>query len=266
MWKQRAVTLCGCLAALPLLIGCANGIGGPRQADAPAPAYPPLPAYAPAQAYAPTSTYASSSAASAALPNIGTAPVYALAPTAPAAIVVMLPDAGEMMTANPQLWAAQGLDVVTPTPAEINQLVTDQERAMAQLIAEARALADAPVWLVGPSTVIETAMGSLAPGGHVSGVVVTSTNSGVRTCSEEMTYTYSGSGAPKVSVSKSGNACPPRPPFGGGSNQTIAPPAPRAQPQAPRIIETSLPAGAGSPTAQQTAVDQIANLIKSPPG
>ena len=35
MWKQRAVTLCGCLAVLPLLMGCANGGGGSPQAYAP---------------------------------------------------------------------------------------------------------------------------------------------------------------------------------------------------------------------------------------
>ena len=36
MWKQRAVTLCGCLAVLPLLMGCANGVGGPTAGLRPA--------------------------------------------------------------------------------------------------------------------------------------------------------------------------------------------------------------------------------------
>jgi hypothetical protein len=74
-----------------------------------------------------------------------------------------------------------------------------------------------------------------------------------------MTYSYSGHGAPKVSVAKSGN-CPGGSPFGPGvgPNSTFAPP-PSARPKAPRVIEAAAPAGAGSPAA----VRQVAQLIKS---
>ena len=131
----------------------------------------------------------------------------------------MLPGPGDMLTADPRLWAAQGLDVVTPSPAEIYRIAADQQAAAARLIAEAQA--DAPIWLVGPNPAVEAAMAAMprSGAGQVSGVVVTSTTSGAGTCSERMTYSYSGSGAPpKVSVSRSGDGCPAGSPFGPGGN------------------------------------------------
>ncbi len=228
--------------------------------------------YAP-QAYAPPQPYVSQVYAppvtTPAPADLGGARVYAIGPGAPAAILVMLPGPGDVITANPQLWTAQGFDVVTPTPSEFYRFAAEQERAAAQLIAQAEALADAPIWVVGPNSAIETAMASLPAGasGQVSGVVVTSTSSGAGTCSERMIYSYSGNGAPQVSVSKSGNACPPGSPFGAGTNSTATPHLPLVQPHAPRLIEASAPAAAGSPAAQRAAVRQIADLIKSaPPG
>jgi hypothetical protein len=260
MWKQRAVTLCGALAMLPLVIGCSNGAGGPPQAYAPQ-GYPP-------QAYAPPQPYVSQASVPAPA-DVNDGRVYAIGPGAPAAILVMLPGPGDVITANPQLWTAQGFDVVTPTPSEFYRFAAEQERAAAQLIAQAETLADAPIWVVGPNPAIETAMASLPAGasGQVSGLVVTSTSSGAGTCSERMIYSYSGHGTPQVSVSKSGNACPPGSPFGAGTNSTATPHVPLVQPHAPRLIEASAPASAGSPAAQRAAVQQIADLIKSaPPG
>lgn len=242
MGKQRAATLCGCLAtALPLLIGCANGGGGSPQAYAAPPPVAAPPAYADG-------------------PQI-----YAVGPPAPAAILVMLPGPGDMLTADPGLWTAQGFDVVTPAPSEINRIAADQQAAMARLVARAQAVANAPVWLIGPNPSIEAAMASLPAGGpgRVSGVVVTSMSSGAATCSEQMTYSYPGNGAaPKVSVSRSGNACPPGPSFGAGPNPTLAPPPAAAPPNAPRLIEAAAPAGSPAPAAR---VRQIADLIKSAP-
>jgi hypothetical protein len=236
MWKQRSVALYACLAALPLLMGCANGAGGqPQQAYfAPEPA-----ASVPADA--------------------GGIRTYATAPGAPAAILVILPGSGGMLPDNPQLWTGQGLDVVAPPASDIYQIAAGQEAAAARLIAEAQTLANAPIWLVGPNPAIEAAMASLPGGsGQVSGVVVTATNSGVGTCSERMVYSYSGHGAPKVSVTKSGNACPAGTPFGGGGNSTAAPPEPAARPKAPRVIEAAAPNDLNSPAA----VQQVAELIK----
>ncbi len=199
----------------------------------------------------------------------------------------MLPGPGEMVTSSPQLWADQGFDVVTPTPAEFYRYTADREAAAARLIAQAQALADAPVWLVGPNPAMEAAMASMPScgPGQVSGVVVTSTSTGAGTCREQMVYSYSGNGAaPRVSVSKSGNACPAGSPFGSssigpGTNSIRSSPAPAARPNAPRLIETSAPAAqpraarvieaavpaqSGSP-AQRAAVQQIADLIKSTP-
>jgi hypothetical protein len=256
MSTQRAVSLCGCLAALPLLIGCAAG-GGPSQ-EAYAPVYgspPGPPGYLPSQAYTEPVPAA-----------LGGEQVYAAGPAAPAAIVVLLPGPGESVTTNPQLWAAQGFDVVAPPPSEIDQLMADQQAAAAHLIASAQSMADAPIWLLGPNQAIEEAMASLPRGGvgQVAGVVVTATSSGAGTCSERMVYSYSGNGrAPKVSVSKSGDACPPGAPLGGTHSTVVPPQLPSARPHAPRLIEAAAPAG--SPAAQREAVREIADLIKSPP-
>jgi hypothetical protein len=238
MSKPGALTLFCCLAALPL-IGCANGVGPQSQA------YP-------------------TAAPVAAVP--GGEGVYAVGPGGPAAILVMLPGPGDVLTADPALWAAQGFDVVTPPPSQIYQLAADREAAFDRLIASAQAMADAPIWLVGPNPAIESAMASMPRSGpgEVSGVVVTSMASGTGMCSERMIYSYSGNGAPpKVSVSKSGD-CPAGSPFGsagGGSNPAIAPPMPAAHPNAPRLIEAAAPIDRGS----RTAVRQVAELIKSAP-
>ena len=239
MWKQRAVTLCRCLAIFSPVVGCAYAGGEPPQAYMPGPGYPPAEAYLPPQAYAPPQTYAPVAPATVQPAENGTARVYAVGPSAPAAIVVVLPGPGELGTGSPQLWADQGFDVVTSTPAEFYRFAADQQAAAARLIAQARALADAPIWLVGPNPAIAAAMASMPASGpgQVTGVVVTSTSTGAGTCSEQMSYSYSGNeAAPKVSVSKSGNACPsgslfgPRS-IGPGTNSIEAPP--RAHGSAP---------------------------------
>ena len=137
MSKPSALTLFCCLAALPL-IGCASGIGPQSQT---------YPTAAPVAA-------ASSSER-----------IYAAGPGGPAAILVMLPSPGDVLTADPALWAAQGFDVVTPPPREIYQLAADREAAFDRLIASAQALADAPIWLVGPNPAIESAMASMPRSG-----------------------------------------------------------------------------------------------------
>lgn len=243
MWKQRAAILCGCVAALALLAGCADSVGAPPQAYA-----PPAPA-----------------AATGAYP--GGARVYAVGPTAPAAVLVMLPGPQDMLTADPQLWTALGFDVVTPSPAEMYRIAADQQGVVAQLISQARAIADSPVWVIGPNPAIEAAMAALpANGGEpVAEVVVTSMMNGNATCSERMVYSYSGNGvAPQVSVSQSGNACPPGSSFGAGGNRAVTPAAPPTKSKAPHLIEASAPTGSSSPSAR---VRRIADLIKSaPPG
>jgi hypothetical protein len=237
------------------LIGCSAG-GGPSQAYAPAYGPPSGPSeYLPSRGYtAPTQA------------ALGSEQGYAAGPAAPTAILVLLPGPSENVTSNPQLWAAQGFDVVAPPPSEIYQIMADQQAAAARLIAAAQSMATAPIWLLGPNQAIEEAMASLPRGGaeQVSGVVMTSTTSRAGTCSERMVYSYSGNGgAPKVSVEKSGNACPPGSPFGGGTHSTVVPQLPSVHPHAPRLIEAAV--RAGSPAAQREAVREIADLIKSPP-
>jgi hypothetical protein len=183
MWKAPASVLVGCLAALPL-IGCAGNVGTRQQAAVM------LPAVADTVPY-----------------YTGRPHIYA---AGPAAVLVFLPATGPSSGENafagdPALWAAQGFDVVMPQPAEIYRLVADQDAALARLVASARTLGDAPIWLVGPSPVIDAALATPQLGhGGVSGIVVTSVTSNVGSCSESVFYADPGNGAaPKVEVRRS---------------------------------------------------------------
>ena len=235
MWKPRAAALLCCLGVLPL-IGC---VGAPTMAWRGQPAIP--------------------------AGEIGSPPpVYAVGPPAPAAILVMLPGAGAF-GANPALWANEGFDVVTPPAADLFQYAADREAAFDRMLASARALANAPVWLIGAGPDVEAALAT-APDfgrGQVSGVVVTSVNTGAGSCRRTVIYQDAGNGsAPKVSVRSSGNACP----SGVGVQPSIAPPPPLPTigPKPPRLIEASAGAQA-SPTAQQALVRRVGQLIKEAP-
>jgi hypothetical protein len=192
---------------------------------------------------------------------------YPIAVAQPAAILVVLPGAGAFGS-DPALWASQGFDIVTAPPAAFGELAAAEEAAFAQMLASARQLADAPIWLLGPSPEIEAALAALGPGGpggeQVSGVVVTAsgpTTAGV--CSESFSYFDPGTGEkPQVKFSKSGN-CPPGSGFGFGG-PSIAP-APMARPGAPRLIEAEAAPGITSPAAQRAAVARLAGLIKAGP-
>jgi hypothetical protein len=75
--------------------------------------------------------------------------VYAIGPAPPAAVRVLWPGGGGLAR-DPALWTAQGFDVVTPQPADIYRMVTDEQAALAQLVASAHTLANAPIWLSVP--------------------------------------------------------------------------------------------------------------------
>jgi hypothetical protein len=234
MWKPPASIIGCCLAALPL-IGCAE-----RFAALP-PEQPPAPA----------------------APYVATPPggIYAAGPAAPSAILVFVPVTRtvgrDLLTRDPSLWAAQGLGVVMP---DIAQMIADRQAALGRLVISARALADAPIWLVGSGPAIEAAMPQLPPG-QVSGVVVTSVTSDAGSCSRTVYYSNPVAGAePRVTVETAGDAC--------GAGEPPVPsgvlPMPRARPGAPRIIEASIPDHA-SPAAQRPLIRHVAEEIKGPP-
>lgn len=238
MWKAPACALCGCLAALPL-IGCAGSGATSGQANAVTPATiaEPAPYYAPA------------------------ARVYAIGPASPAAVLVLWPG-DDKLARDPGLWTAQGFDVVMPQPSDIYRLVADQQAALARLVASAQALADAPIWVVGPGPVIDAALAEPRLGrGAVSGVVMTSVTSGARSCSESFFYSDPGTGAPpKVEVKRSGNCETRMPAFTGRQPSVLPAPAPR--PNQPRIIEAS---AVGKDLPPAAKVRDLADLIKSAP-
>jgi hypothetical protein len=135
---------------------------------------------------------------------------------------------------------------------------------LARLVASARAVADAPVWVVGPGPVIDAALAAPQFGRGVSGVVMTSVASGTGSCSESFFYSDPGTGAPpKVEVKRSGDCGTGAPAIGGRQPSVLpAPPAPR--PNQPRLIEASA-VGKNLPPAAE--VRHLAELIKSvPPG
>ena len=240
MWKAPAAVICGCLAALPL-IGCAGGVASSGQATAVTPTAiaEPAPNYAPAPR------------------------VYAVGPAAPAAVLVLWPG-DDSLARDPGLWTAQGFDVVMPQPANIYRLVADQQAALARLVSSAQALADAPIWVVGPGPVIDAALAGPQFGRGVSGVVMTSVTSGAGSCSESFLYSEPGTGAPpQVEVKRSGD-CGTGTPAITGRQPSVLPASPAPPPNQPRLIEAS---GVGKNLPPAAKVRHLAELIKSaPPG
>jgi hypothetical protein len=227
MWKAPAPVLW--LAALPLF-GCAGNVAAPPQ-----------------------TAVTPSAAATSTAPYYPAPRIYAVGPSAPAAVLVLLPGENSLVR-DPQLWEAQGFDVVTP-PADIYRLVADQQAALARLVASAEALANAPVWLVGPSRIIEAAIPRV---GGISGAVMTSVGSNTGSCSESFSYFDPGTGAPPK-VRRSGD-CGAGLPNLNGQQPFAAPVVPR--PNSPRIIETSAIPKNLSPAAR---VERLAELIKGSP-
>jgi hypothetical protein len=188
--------------------------------------------------------------------------VYAVRSAVPAAVLVLWP--GDTLARDPALWTAQGFDVVMPQPTDVYRLVADQQAALARLVASAHALADAPVWVVGPGPVIDAALTTPQFGRGVSGVVMTSVTSGAASCSESFFYSDPGTGAPpKVQVSRSGD-CGAGTAAITGRQPSVLPASPAPRPNRPRLIEASA-AGKSLPPAAK--VRHLAELIKSaPPG
>jgi hypothetical protein len=237
MWKPFGPIVGCCLAAMPLL-GCVGG-------------YTALPPQA-----GPPRAYVAS-----APPDPG---VYTTRTGTPAAVLVFLPGAvefGDVTTRDPALWAAQGFDVLMPRPLWTDRLIADQHAAVERLLASAQALADAPIWLVGPSPTIEAVMPQLGPG-QVSGVVVTSVTSNAGSCTRTMYYSDPATGAePKAVVKTSGDACGTNPSFDMRQAPAGAVPVPQVKPNAPRLIEASIPADRA---AQLPFVQRLAQEIKAP--
>ena len=198
-------------------------------------------------------------------PNYAPAPrVYAVGPASPAAVLVLWPG-DDTLARNPALWTAQGFDVVMPQPADIYRLVADQQTALARLVASAHALADAPIWVVGPGPVIDAALAAPPLGrGGVSGVVMTSVTSGAGSCSESFFYSDPGTGAPpNVDVKRSGD-CGTGMRAIGGRQPSLLPTPSAPRPNQPRLIEASA-VGKNLPPAAK--VRHLSELIKSaPPG
>ena len=186
--------------------------------------------------------------------------VYAIGPAPPAAVLVLWPGS-DGLARDPALWTAQGFDVVIPQPADIYRMV--EQAALAQLVASAHSLANAPIWVVGPGPVIDAALAAPQFGRGVSGVVMTSVTSGTGSCSESFFYSDPGTGAPsKVETTRSGDCGTGAPAITGRQPSLLPTPIP-IRPNQPRIIEASA-VGENLPPAVK--VRDLGQLIKSPSG
>lgn len=237
MWKPLGPILGCCFAAMPL-IGCVGGFTAmPPQAGAP------------------------SAAVADTIPEQG---VYTARVTMPVAVLVFMPGTVELrdlLTRDPALWTAQDFDLVLLRSQWADRLIADHQAAVERLLASAQALANAPIWLVGPSPAVEAVIPRLGPG-QVSGVVVTSVTSSAGSCGKTMYYSNRGNGAePMVMVKTSGDACGASPSFGARTPAGVVP-APQVKPGFPRLIEASIPA---DHIAQRPVVQRLAEEIKTPP-
>lgn len=257
MRNTRASIVCGCLAALPLAV-CV-GAGNIAQQNYPA-----------------------ANVADVAPPRGDIEQVAYTGPAAPVAVLVFVPSGTGMAgrtdvlgAVPPTVWADQGLGVVTPRVTDA-AVAEDRDMALAlhRMLAYARAMADAPIWLVGADPEIRNALASLPPGrGQISGVVVTSVASPAGTCSKTVVYSSPGRGGiPTVQVRSSGNACE-------GVNPGMRPPVfepipePSTPPRSPHTIlvrNEHAPAG-NNVTAPQAGTNErplvrlIADRIRQSP-
>ena len=149
-----------------------------------------------------------------------------------------------------------------PEPVDLYRMVADQQAVLARLVASAHALANAPIWLVGPDSLIEASLVPPQLGrGGMSGFVVTSVTSEVGSCSERLVYADPGTGAPpKVEVSRSGDCRTGAPATGRQPSDLPAPQAPR--PNQPPLIEASALGNSLPPAAKAR---YLAEQIKSAP-
>jgi hypothetical protein len=114
---------------------------------------------------------------------------------------VVLPGTGvendaDLLFSDRAVWAAQGLEGEIPRTADLYRLVADERAEMARFIAATHALANAPIWLVGPGPAIDAVLATVPQSARgIAGAVVTSVTSSAGTCSESVFYTDPGNGA-----------------------------------------------------------------------
>jgi hypothetical protein len=183
-----------------------------------------------------------------------TTPIYTV--PAPAAILVVLSGVAPPQWINtPDPALLPGSDLATMMPAAMQRLIADQEADLARFAATAEALAAGPSWTL--ETMLREAP-RLGPG-EANGFVMTSIMTGQGSCSETVTYSYPGNGAAlKVTVRKTGNACPAGSPSIPGTEPSVTP---TVRPQLPRVLEAEAPPDRLIPTAPIPP----AELVSYPP-
>ena len=187
--------------------------------------------------------------------------IYAIGPAAPAAILVMLPGPGDMLTADPRLWAAQGVDVMTPSPSQIYQIAVDRQAggAIDRRGAGAGGRAGLARWPEPRGRGGDGVAAALRAGPSL-GRPRDLDDLGRRDLQRANGLFLFGERRAAESLGQQDGRCLP----GGIAiwrrvEPSAAPAIPAVPPKAPRLIEASAPAGVGS----RAAVKQVAGLIKS---
>jgi hypothetical protein len=129
-----------------------------------------------------------------------------------ASLLVASPAGAAQPEAGHYVWVPAGATVVlvpsaplTQTEFPVAHMIAQQQAMMNRMMAEMDSLmANMP----DPQQMIRSAMQGMPQVVPGSGVVVTSISNGSGTCSQTITYGYSGNGGqPSVKISSSGNAC-----------------------------------------------------------
>lgn len=147
------------------------------------------------------------------------------------AVVLILPGPG--MTASPMATT----EVATPANDPLLRLVAEQEAVMHHVMVEQQMMMRHMLAEMGPmfadppgmgsmNRMIEAAMHGAPVAGQGAGVVVTSVSDGHGMCSQRVVYSYpADGGTPRVTLTRSGDACAP---VDASRPLTVAQPAPAA--------------------------------------
>ena len=178
-----------------------------------------------------------------ALPLLATGTAFAAAPAPrtiavpPGAVVLILPSA-DSSVATPAFNTSPGAQFADP----MLRLIAAQDAMMDQMMAHMQAAFAQPVF-PDMNGMIRAALAGTPTPGPGTGMVFTSVSAGPGVCTERMVYSYpAAGGAPRVTVTRSGDACAA--PGGNAPTEAVQPiaPAPVAKPaQGPRLWTVSDP-------------------------
>jgi len=120
----------------------------------------------------------------------------------PGAVVLILPGVSGAML-PPGVSAAE-----LPAGDPMLRMVVEQDAMIRGMMAEMNAAFAQPMWPTPMDQMLRAAFGGLPTNGAGAGMVFTSMSAGSGVCSEQVTYAYpANGGTPRVTMTRSGDAC-----------------------------------------------------------